>query len=178
MGLKKKKRKNSKAKPTKKKKNFKKKNFKKRYKVKRNVYDNYRCELIICRHEKCHHCKFITFLQKQKKKYNINFFASVLPYNQIFHPVKYGIIKGIPDFFIPLKCREYNGLYIELKVGGGILTDSEKIEIRKIIDKGESMVGVCYGWKDCKELMVAYRNKQSNEKLEKLCWKGKTKKNF
>lgn len=148
----------------------------KNYKVRSNVTSKYTCELVICRHEKCHHCKFITVLQIQKKKYNINFFASLLPYNSIFHPTKYGIIKGMPDFFIPLKCRQYNGLYIELKVGSGVPTKLEKVEIKKIIDDPDFLVGVCYGWKDCKKLMIAYRDKVSNEKLEKCCWNGKIKK--
>ena len=86
------------------------------------------------------------------------------------------------DFFIDCPLKDKNGniikssLYIELKVGGGVLTEDEKKEIRKILEKGESVVGVCYGTLAFKSLMVAYREGENLERIESLCWAGKTKK--
>jgi hypothetical protein len=136
-----------------------------------------------CGHEKCHHIKFIKYLEWQRTNHNIHYFASLLPYNNIYHPKKYGIINGMPDFFIvhPLRDKETGeilktSLYIELKVGGGRLTPDEKTEIKKIIKKGDSMVGVCYGVNACKDLMKSYRDNEDLAKLEVMCWAGKTKK--
>ena len=135
-----------------------------------------------CRHEKCHHLKCVKYLRYQKKKFNINFFASLLPYHQIFHQDMYGIIKGMTDFFIDQPLKNKSGkilktsLYIELKVGSGTLTPDEKIQIRKILQKGESGVGVCFGINSFKALVRAWRNRASPEEIEALCWAGRIKK--
>jgi hypothetical protein len=135
-----------------------------------------------CRHEKCHHLKFVKYLKWQKEKYNINFFASLLPYQTVHHTDKYGIINGMPDFFIDHPLKDENGriiktsLYIELKVGYNKLTPNEKNEIKKILEKGNSLVGVNYGIDSCKKLMKSYRDGENLEKLEIMCWAGKTNK--
>lgn len=136
-----------------------------------------------CYHERCHHLKCVKYLQYQKKKFNINFFASLLPYHTIFQQEKYGIIKGMTDFFIdhPLRDKKSGkviktSLYVELKVGRGVLTIDEKREIRKILEKGDSVVGVVYGVNNFKTLLKAWRDGKSLEKIEALCWAGRTKK--
>jgi len=146
-------------------------------KKKLNYLKPYRCELVICTHEKCHHIKFIDFLRNQKIKHNFNFFASLLPYNKVYHPKTYGIINGMPDFYIPMKIHDYIGIYIELKTGSGVLTKDEKIEMKKIKDRGEALIAVCFGWKACKKLVLACINKEPLETIKELSFKGKIKDN-
>ncbi len=136
----------------------------------------------VCPHEKCHHLKFVKYLQWQKKKHGINFYPTLIPYQKVYHHKLYGIIKGIPDFHIahPFKNENdeiiYSSLDIELKVGNNRLTKDEKREVALILLSEHKLVAVCYGVSSCKKLMRAYRNpKTSLEELNKLCWMGVVK---
>lgn len=144
-----------------------------------------RCKITKCLHEKCHHLRFVKYLRWQKKKYKIPFSASLLPYQRVYHPKKYGIVIGDLDFkiLLPFKNKSgiiiYTWLGIELKVGRNDTTKDEDKEIKEIIKKGDGLPSVCYGYKQCKKLMKAYRNKKgktSLEELQELCWAGKIKK--
>ena len=89
----------------------------------------------------------------------------------------------MPDFYIDHPLKDKNGniiktsLYIELKVGNNRLTKDEKVQIKKILKTGNSLVGVNYGVNSCKKLMKSYINGEDLENLEFLCWEGKTKLN-
>ena len=141
------------------------------------------CLSSFCNHEKCHHLKFIRTLREKLETHNMSFFASLIPYQQVYHPAKYGIIKGMPDFYIarPFKNEKgdviYTGLYIELKTLTGSLSVPEKTHIKKILDEGDACVGVCHGVVQCRVLLEAWLNpKTTKKKIEDLCWSGKTKK--
>jgi len=133
----------------------------------------------VCTHEKCHHLRFVKYLNWQKRRHNINFYPTLIPYQHVYHHSLYGIIKGIPDFHInhPFKDSTgkiiYTSLDIELKVGKNRLTKDEKGEIALLLLKEHHLVAVCYGFKACKKLMKAYRNPQSTLKiLMELSWGG------
>jgi len=140
------------------------------------------CSLGSCTHEKCHHLKFIKHLWFHHYKNGIMFHASLLPWQRVHSTHTYGIICGDTDFIINEPYLDHRGrvrfcnLRIELKAGGGTLTNVEKDVIRKLIEKGNDLVGVCYGVNACKALLKAYLNGEPESVLEELCWKGKTKK--
>lgn len=132
-----------------------------------------------CLHEKCNHLKLIKTLWFYKEKFHINFFPSLLPYHRIKHQRAYGVISGLPDFFIEAPKVDKNGkivstgLYIELKVGKNRVSQVQKREIKKIIRNKNCVVGVCYGVQACRDLIKCYLNKKTTmEDVEKLCWKG------
>ncbi len=163
------------------------KSGKKKKKVKKIIYKKAKFRNVVCNyncnHEKCHHLRFVKYLTYQKKKHKINFYPSLMPYQQVHQHELYGVLPGLPDFHIPHPFKDEDGdviysyLDIELKVGSNILTKSETREIKELIGKGDSLVAVCYGADACKRLMRAYRDpKTTIEQLEKLCWNGAVQK--
>ena len=64
---------------------------------------------------------------------------------------------GIPDICLPCKSANglYNALYIELKIKGGKLTESQKIMIEKLNAAGNHAC-VCYGWTEARDKILQY----------------------
>ncbi len=66
-----------------------------------------------------------------------------------------GMIKGIPDLFLPVRRGTYSGLYIEMKIKGNELT----LEQEKFLSYVESQgycVDVCYNWIEAKNTLINY----------------------
>lgn len=150
------------------------------------------CALVTCNHERCHHFRFIKFLKTQrdtftkdrKKKWpGMYFYASLMPYQRVFEHSKFGVRSGEADFYIsaaykcPKKKKRFIALAIELKGYGGKLTEAEKKILRETDAQGDVLVGVCFGWKACKKLALAYKRNVKLSKLKKLCWCGEIKRN-
>ncbi len=55
-----------------------------------------------------------------------------------------GVKKGVPDIFLPYACGGYNGLYIELKAKGGVLSDEQDAFLREVSKSGY-LAAVCFG---------------------------------
>jgi hypothetical protein len=58
-----------------------------------------------------------------------------------------GVRPGVPDMCLPVARHGYHGLYIEMKIKGGRLSDNQKDWISKLTAQGY-MVKVCYGWQE------------------------------
>lgn len=139
------------------------------------------CATVTCNCEKHHHFRLVKFLKDYRTKYQIPFYASLMPYHEVCHPRRFGIRIGDPDFLVLCRYprgdgKDYLGVYIELKVSGGTLTPAE-IEIgKKILEKDDFLFGVCFGWEAAKKLIMAVRKQRPRDVVEKLCWAGPVKK--
>jgi hypothetical protein len=117
----------------------------------------------------------VDYLQKLNKKKNVLFFATLIPYQRVHLPKKYGIINGMPDFYIAKKAKIGNkytcGLFIELKSLGPnrILTNDEYKVIKNIEKEGDYSYAVVYGYKKFRTLVRKYVNgKLTKEELDKF----------
>ena len=68
---------------------------------------------------------------------------------------KEGAKAGVSEIFLPVARKEWHGLYVELKVKGGRLSDSQKWWIAEMF-KQKYMAVVCYGWVEAKEVIEKY----------------------
>jgi hypothetical protein len=67
-----------------------------------------------------------------------------------------GVVKGIPDLFLPVPISPYHGLYIEMKrTVGGRLSDEQKKIIPLLQGLGYKVV-VCKGFEEAKAEIVKY----------------------
>ena len=66
-----------------------------------------------------------------------------------------GGLSGISDLFLMIPAAEYHGLFIELKVKGGKLSDSQKEFIGNATLMGYQAV-VCYGFEQAKDAITEY----------------------
>jgi hypothetical protein len=66
-----------------------------------------------------------------------------------------GVKPGVPDLFLPVPRRGYHGLYIEMKIKGGKLSDDQKKWIFELKQQGY-MVLVCYGWEEASKNIINY----------------------
>jgi len=66
-----------------------------------------------------------------------------------------GVLAGVSDIMLPVARNGWHGLYIELKVKGGRLSDSQKWWIAEMF-KQKYMAVVCYGWVEAKEVIEKY----------------------
>ncbi len=55
-----------------------------------------------------------------------------------------GVLKGVPDIFLPCARGAYHGLYIELKAKGGKVSPEQEEFLRGVYAEG-FMAAVCYG---------------------------------
>jgi len=62
---------------------------------------------------------------------------------------------GVSDIFLPVARKGFHGLYIELKVKGGRLTEKQKEWIQLTILQGYMSI-VCVGWEDAKMEIEGY----------------------
>ena len=131
--------------------------------------------------EKYQHLKLVRFCTRTLLKKKIFFFPSLIPYQKVYRPKKYGIIPGIPDFCIVHPRKEGNttiwhNLYIELKVGANMPSQKQKNLMKFLIDKGDDLVSVCYSAASAIKLIQAYLDPNTSiDEIQKLCWAGKTK---
>lgn len=69
-----------------------------------------------------------------------------------------GLLKGYPDIFLPLRNKEYSGLFIELKrVKGGVVSPEQKDFLSFLNSQGFKAV-VCRGSKEAIETIECYLN--------------------
>ena len=69
-----------------------------------------------------------------------------------------GLLKGYPDIFLPVKNKEYSGLFIELKrVKGGVVSPEQKDFLSFLNSQGFKAV-VCRGSKEAIETIECYLN--------------------
>ena len=66
-----------------------------------------------------------------------------------------GVLAGVSDVFLPVAREKYHGLYIEMKVKGGRLSDSQKWWIEEVSKQGY-LAKVCFGWIEAKEVITKY----------------------
>ena len=69
-----------------------------------------------------------------------------------------GLLKGYPDIFLPLRNKEYSGLFIELKrVKGGVVSPEQKDFLSFLNSQGFKAV-VCRGSVEAIETIECYLN--------------------
>jgi len=66
-----------------------------------------------------------------------------------------GVLAGVSDVFLPVAREKYHGLYIEMKVKGGRLSDSQKWWIEEVGKQGY-LARVCFGWVEAKGVITSY----------------------
>jgi hypothetical protein len=140
--------------------------------------------------EEYHHFKVTKFLMDKHYEMGLLFYPSLLPYHDVHQKEMFGIINGIPDFFIAEGFNNgkncFGGLYIELKKMEGRVSVDQKKLLRRIIKGGHYFVSVCHGHLEAIELIKTYLlldkktrlNAASLERLEQLAWEGETKKEW
>ena len=68
---------------------------------------------------------------------------------------KEGVRAGVPDIFLPVPRKKYNGMYIELKAKVGRLSDNQKWWIERLEQQGY-YCQVCYGWEAARNVILSY----------------------
>lgn len=71
--------------------------------------------------------------------------------------------KGLLDFTIPVKTKNYGALYIELKVGKNKAT-KEQLEWKELLEKNGNKCEVCYGSSEAIKAIEEYLNNGSETK--------------
>ena len=66
-----------------------------------------------------------------------------------------GGMAGVPDLFLMIPAADYHGLFIEMKVKGGKLSDSQKEFMGLATLMGYQAV-VCYGFESAKDAITEY----------------------
>lgn len=66
-----------------------------------------------------------------------------------------GSLAGVSDIFLPVARLGYHGLYIELKVKGGKLSDNQRWWIEETTKQGYYST-VCFGWEDARKVIEVY----------------------
>jgi len=66
-----------------------------------------------------------------------------------------GGMAGVPDLFLMIPVAEYHGLFIEMKVKGGKLSDSQKEFMGLATLMGYQAV-VCFGFNEAKDAITEY----------------------
>ncbi len=62
---------------------------------------------------------------------------------------------GVPDICLPVPCKKYHGLYIEMKVGKNKPSANQLWWIEQLQAQGYR-VDVCYGWGEAVKVIVDY----------------------
>jgi hypothetical protein len=62
---------------------------------------------------------------------------------------------GVSDMFLPVARNGRHGLYIELKIRGGRLTDNQAKWIEMVMEQGYS-AEICFGWEEAREILLKY----------------------
>jgi hypothetical protein len=66
-----------------------------------------------------------------------------------------GVTPGVPDIFMAIPSKGFNGLFIELKSGKNKTTKSQDLMIYNLRDNGYR-VDICYGWEEAKNVCMDY----------------------
>ena len=66
-----------------------------------------------------------------------------------------GVLSGVSDIFLPVSRNGFHGLYVELKVKGGRVSDSQKWWQCKTTEQGYYST-ICYGWVEASEVIKKY----------------------
>ena len=66
-----------------------------------------------------------------------------------------GVRAGFPDIFLGVAKKGYHGLFIELKVKGGRVSDNQAKWIDNLTEQGY-FVMVCYGWEAARRTICDY----------------------
>ena len=66
-----------------------------------------------------------------------------------------GVVSGVPDLFIPEPSKGYHGLFIEMKVKGGRLQETQKDMIDKLESRGYKC-HVCWSVDDFMKVVNEY----------------------
>ena len=66
-----------------------------------------------------------------------------------------GVLAGVSDIFLPVSRGGFHGLYIELKIKGGILSGNQKWWIEQVSLQGY-LATTCFGWVEAKEVIEEY----------------------
>ena len=66
-----------------------------------------------------------------------------------------GVKAGVSDIFLPVARSGFHGLYIELKVKGGKLSEPQEWWITETTKQGYYSV-VCVGWVEASEILKGY----------------------
>ena len=74
-----------------------------------------------------------------------------------------GVKAGVSDIFLPVARGEFHGLYIELKVKGGKLSDTQRWWLNETTKQGYYSV-VCFGWVEASEVIKKYLGMESEKK--------------
>lgn len=69
-----------------------------------------------------------------------------------------GVKSGVFDLSLPVARHGYHGLYIELKIKGGKLSDNQKEWLQLTTEQGYKSI-VYVGWVEAKEAIEKYLNK-------------------
>lgn len=71
---------------------------------------------------------------------------------------KEGVLAGVPDLFLMIPMNGYHGLWIEMKIKGGRISDSQKEFMSAATLMGYPVV-VCYGFDEAKNAINNYLRK-------------------
>ncbi len=71
-----------------------------------------------------------------------------------------GVRSGVPDIHLPYPCGQYAGLFIELKVGKGKASDSQK-DWLDFLSQNHYHVRLCHGWQSAVKEIEEYLNCES-----------------
>lgn len=74
-----------------------------------------------------------------------------------------GLRKGFPDLFVPVACKGYHGLFIEMKTKTGKAT-AEQIEWLRKLDTNGYFCAVCHGSDQAIELITKYIENERSDK--------------
>lgn len=69
-----------------------------------------------------------------------------------------GVVAGVPDLFIPEPSGQYHGLFVEMKVKGGRLQQTQKNMIGKLKERGYKC-DVCWSLDDFMKVVNEYFNR-------------------
>jgi len=77
-----------------------------------------------------------------------------------------GILAGVSDIMLPVSRKGQHGLYIELKIKGGRLSDSQKWWQCKTTEQGY-LAKVAFGWIEAKGIIEGYLNEEDEVNVNK-----------
>lgn len=74
---------------------------------------------------------------------------------EAFNLKRQGVKAGVPDICVPIRTKDYAGLYVELKAIGGIVSDLQQYWIKELNNRGY-LAKVCYGFLEAKKVICTY----------------------
>lgn len=100
-------------------------------------------------------------LMKNRQTYPLAHMAYAIPNGGERNPIvaarlkAEGVKSGVPDVCWPVPCGMYAGLYIEMKVKGGNVSENQGIWHKELRSTGYA-VGVCWGWRQARQCFHEY----------------------